>query len=170
MSESSQQPCVGYVSFFSDVEHEARVVTSCHPVTLTYNSYFIRETDAPPLILSISLPHDQTLAEAAYKFTLTIPCYPAGDILALASSARIRSRTPGTDVTGFRNYLKSPDTALGYILSAFGVSWNVRVFLSPCGFQSTFTNASLASRNGGKCRRTLFKPSCNSPAPRWWSI
>ncbi|KIN95042.1 hypothetical protein M404DRAFT_1007827, partial [Pisolithus tinctorius Marx 270] len=165
MSESSQQPCVGYVSFFSDVEHEAHVVTSGHRVTLIYNSYFIRETDAP-LTLSTSSPHDQPLAEAAYKFTLTIPCYLVGDILALASSTRIRSRTPGTDVTGFRNYLKSPDTALGCVLSAFGVSWNVRVFLSPCGFQSTCTNASLASRNGGKCRRTLFKPSCNSPAPR----
>ena len=34
------QPSIGYVTFFSDVEHEVAPVTSGHRVTLTYNLYF----------------------------------------------------------------------------------------------------------------------------------
>ncbi|KAI6140439.1 hypothetical protein BKA82DRAFT_1008889 [Pisolithus tinctorius] len=83
MSESSQQPFVGYVSFFSDVEHEARVVTSCHRVTLTYNSYFIRETDPLPLTLSTSSLHDQTLAEAVYKLMTNNHVLPSGGYLGI---------------------------------------------------------------------------------------
>lgn len=32
-------PSIGYVAFFSDVEHEVTPVTSGHRVTLTYNLY-----------------------------------------------------------------------------------------------------------------------------------
>ena len=34
------QPSIGYVAFFSDVEHEVAPVTSGHRITLTYNLYF----------------------------------------------------------------------------------------------------------------------------------
>ena len=35
-----REPSIGYVAFFSDVEHEVRHVKSGHRVTLTYNLYF----------------------------------------------------------------------------------------------------------------------------------
>jgi hypothetical protein len=35
-----EQPTIGYVAFFSDVEHEVAPVTSGHRITLTYNLYF----------------------------------------------------------------------------------------------------------------------------------
>lgn len=34
-------PAIGYIAFYSDVEHEVTPVTSGHRVTLTYNLYFI---------------------------------------------------------------------------------------------------------------------------------
>ncbi|THU88049.1 hypothetical protein K435DRAFT_762164 [Dendrothele bispora CBS 962.96] len=39
LADLSSTPSVGYVSFFSDVEHEVTPVTSGHRVTLTYNLY-----------------------------------------------------------------------------------------------------------------------------------
>jgi hypothetical protein len=37
---AERQPSIGYVAFFSDVEHEVAPVISGHRVTLTYNLYF----------------------------------------------------------------------------------------------------------------------------------
>ena len=37
---SKCQPSIGYVAFFSDIEHEVAPVTSGHRITLTYNLYF----------------------------------------------------------------------------------------------------------------------------------
>ena len=34
------EPSIGYVAFFSDIEHEVAPVISGHRVTLTYNLYF----------------------------------------------------------------------------------------------------------------------------------
>src|SRR5712692_10045677 len=37
---AADQPTIGYVAFFSDVEHEVAHVTSGNRITLTYNLYF----------------------------------------------------------------------------------------------------------------------------------
>ena len=37
---SSNQPTIGYVAFFNDIEHEVAPVASGHRITLTYNLYF----------------------------------------------------------------------------------------------------------------------------------
>ena len=41
------QPTIGYVAFFSDIEHEVAPVTSGHRITLTYNLYF--DDDSGPV-------------------------------------------------------------------------------------------------------------------------
>ena len=38
--EALDQPTIGYVAFFSDIEHEVTPVISGHRITLTYNLYF----------------------------------------------------------------------------------------------------------------------------------
>ncbi len=38
--KDDQGPSIGFVAFFSDVEHEVTMVTSGYRVTLTYNLYF----------------------------------------------------------------------------------------------------------------------------------
>ena len=37
---AEDQPSIGYVAFFSNIEHEVAPVTSGHRITLTYNLYF----------------------------------------------------------------------------------------------------------------------------------
>lgn len=127
ISESSQQPCVGYISFFSDVEHEVRMVTSGHRVTLTYNLYFVTETGVAVPTISTPTLYDQALAEALYELMTNDYVLPYGGYLGIGLR-RQYPVTDGTDVTNFRNYLKGPDAVLGRVLSALGVSWSVRVF------------------------------------------
>ena len=43
---SQTTPSIGYVAFFSDVEHEVRRVVSGHRITLTYNLYFAEDIAA----------------------------------------------------------------------------------------------------------------------------
>jgi hypothetical protein len=40
LEAAKDQPSIGYVAFFSDIEHEVTPVTSGHRITLTYNLYF----------------------------------------------------------------------------------------------------------------------------------
>ena len=40
LAATKDQPSIGYVAFFSDIEHEVAPVTSGHRITLTYNLYF----------------------------------------------------------------------------------------------------------------------------------
>ena len=55
---AKDKPSIGYVAFFSDIEHEVAPVTSGHRVTLTYNLYFdddgpnddVSRDLAPPLV------------------------------------------------------------------------------------------------------------------------
>jgi len=42
---AERQPAIGYVAFFSDIEHEVTPVISGHRITLTYNLYF--DDDGP---------------------------------------------------------------------------------------------------------------------------
>lgn len=42
---SAPAPSIGFVAFFSDVEHEVTPVESGHRVTLTYNLYFDASTE-----------------------------------------------------------------------------------------------------------------------------
>ncbi|EMD42338.1 hypothetical protein CERSUDRAFT_42551 [Gelatoporia subvermispora B] len=63
-------PCIGYVAFFSDVEHEVLPVQSGHRVTVTYNLYFADDPDAS---LSASLGpavRDPPANEVAFRTEL----------------------------------------------------------------------------------------------------
>jgi hypothetical protein len=64
------QPMIGYVAFFSDVEHEVAPVTSGHRITLTYNLYFdydgpVSENDAvSEHLIPPQLPNQEGFREA----------------------------------------------------------------------------------------------------------
>jgi hypothetical protein len=56
---ASREPSIGYVTFFSDVEHEVAPVISGHRVTLTYNLYFAGDegtTSSNSVLEHLSLP------------------------------------------------------------------------------------------------------------------
>jgi hypothetical protein len=48
LAAAEDRPSIGYVAFFSDIEHEVMPVTSGHRITLTYNLYFDRGGPVSP--------------------------------------------------------------------------------------------------------------------------
>jgi hypothetical protein len=81
------QPTIGYVAFFSDIEHEVAQVTSGHRITLTYNLYFddvsgpVSDNDAVsknpiPLQLQLQLPNQEGFRKA-FKALLENPEFMA---------------------------------------------------------------------------------------------
>jgi hypothetical protein len=58
---TNREPSIGYVAFFSDIEHEVAPVISGHRVTLTYNLYF---DDGP--VPGKGMPHLQPENEGAF--------------------------------------------------------------------------------------------------------
>jgi hypothetical protein len=59
---TKEEPSIGYVAFFSDIEHEVAPVVSGHRVTLTYNLYFDGDTSADEV-------HPQPANEGAFRET-----------------------------------------------------------------------------------------------------
>jgi hypothetical protein len=60
---AEEKPSIGYVAFFSDIEHEVSPVISGHRVTLTYNLYFDGDISADDV-------HPQPENEGAFRETL----------------------------------------------------------------------------------------------------
>jgi hypothetical protein len=58
---TNREPSIGYVAFFSDIEHEVAPVISGHRITLTYNLYF---DDGP--VPGKGVPHLQPENEGAF--------------------------------------------------------------------------------------------------------
>jgi hypothetical protein len=76
------QPTIGYVAFFGDVEHEVAPVTSGHRITLTYNLYFdvggpVSENDAASEHLIPPQPPNQEGFREAFKALLENPEFMA---------------------------------------------------------------------------------------------
>ncbi|KIN98277.1 hypothetical protein M404DRAFT_157967 [Pisolithus tinctorius Marx 270] len=131
ISDTVQQPCIGYVSFFADVEHEVRIVTAGHRITLTYNLYFIPETQTVPAIFS-STPYEQRLAALLYTLLNNPSLLPEGGYLGFGLRHQYPVET-GMEVEELQDCLKGNDAALARALSALGVTWQVRVFYRDFG-------------------------------------
>jgi hypothetical protein len=66
---AEEQPSIGYVAFFSDIEHEVTPVISGHRVTLTYNLYF---EDDGPVSAKITVPeHLSPLNKGVFQEAFT---------------------------------------------------------------------------------------------------
>ncbi|KZP19358.1 hypothetical protein FIBSPDRAFT_862776 [Athelia psychrophila] len=63
-------PSVGYVAFYSDVEHEVALVTSGHRVTLTYNLYYKSTVALQPSLAIRRLSAAEAGVEATCKAAL----------------------------------------------------------------------------------------------------
>ena len=77
-----EQPTIGYVAFFSDIEHEVAPVISGHRITLTYNLYFdddgpVSENDVvSEHLIPPQLPNQEGFREA-FKLLLENPEFMA---------------------------------------------------------------------------------------------
>ncbi|KAI6011584.1 hypothetical protein EDC04DRAFT_2958761 [Pisolithus marmoratus] len=147
LSATSQTPCVGYVSFFSDVEHEVHMVASGYRVTLTYNLYFVHETQGTIGTTSAPAPYEGSLAAPLYALLTDPAVLPRGGYLAFG----LRRHYPvqrGTRVIGYDDCLKGTDAALGRVLTSLGVAWNVLVFYRNVGSYNDYIDDVIDDLSG----------------------
>ncbi|XP_055334183.1 uncharacterized protein LOC129585501 isoform X2 [Paramacrobiotus metropolitanus] len=75
------EPSIGYVAFFSDVEHEVAVVQSGYRVTLTYNLYF-GETPAPPnALINLDVNHEYIFKSGLEQLLADPKFLPKGGLI-----------------------------------------------------------------------------------------
>ncbi|KAI6111169.1 hypothetical protein F5141DRAFT_1112871 [Pisolithus sp. B1] len=143
--DTAEKACVGYVSFFSDIEHEVRVVTAGHRVTLTYNLYFIPEKQAIPVISSPA-PYEQRLRELLYTL-LTNP-----DLL------------PEEGVPRFWSATSIPRTGRTWKSSVFGIASKETTLSSHA---SCLLLASLGTSAYSMKTKADILTTCTSASPTW---
>ncbi len=121
---AADQPTIGYVAFFSDVEHEVAHVTSGNRITLTYNLYFddprgpVSENDAASEhLIPPRLPNREGFSEA-FKALLENPEFMAdGGTLAFG----LRHVYPiDNSLEHVYNVLKGSDAAVYQSMRALG--------------------------------------------------
>ena len=88
LGRANDQPSIGYVAFFSNIEHEVTPVTSGHRITLTYNLYFddggpVSPNDAVSEHLISPTPSNQVRFREVFAALLENPEFlPDGGTLA----------------------------------------------------------------------------------------
>ncbi|KIJ63416.1 hypothetical protein HYDPIDRAFT_92692 [Hydnomerulius pinastri MD-312] len=129
-SESSD-PRFGYVSFFSDIEHEVLLVKSGHRVTLTYNLYFA-ETQSPVSVDAAPAPYEQVITEALGSLVADPALLPKGGYFGFG----LRHQYPvseSTDLACLQTCLKGSDGALSRSLSSLSLNWRLCVLYRDVG-------------------------------------
>lgn len=105
-------PCVGYVAFYSDVEHEVSVVTSGYRVTLTYNLFWVSSEEPP----SIAPSHTARL-EAEVAALINNPAFlPLGSYVGFGLQREYPLPRQGGHLTRYFHFLKGADAELFAIL------------------------------------------------------
>ena len=144
ISEAEQQPCVGYVIFFSDIEHEILKVRSGDRVTLTYNLYFAPESRASIPSVSTPSPYEKFLALSLYMLMSDETVMPNGGYLGFG----LRHQYPtavGMHVNVFRDHLKGPDAMLVRALSSLGVTWDIRAFSPDVTYDASYLHKRIVA-------------------------
>ncbi|KAA1470644.1 hypothetical protein DENSPDRAFT_710927 [Dentipellis sp. KUC8613] len=114
-----QTPNIGFVMFFSDIEHEVSVVESGHRVTLTYNLYFNPATsksadpEVPPIV-----PPQQALFKARLESLVADPNFlPDGGSLGFG----LRHAYPFVNDDWVPKLLKGSDGAIQRVCEDLGL-------------------------------------------------
>ena len=108
-------PCLGYVAFYSDVEHEVAPVVSGYRVTLTYNLYHADGTDAPPI--SNALQSTNVELKSAFEALLADPTFlPEGGYLGFGLHREYplpqQYKKSVTSLSAYNDVLKGGDAEL----------------------------------------------------------
>ncbi|KAF8836391.1 hypothetical protein BDN67DRAFT_334889 [Paxillus ammoniavirescens] len=124
ISTAAQSPPIGYIAFFSDVEHEVMEVTSGYRVTLTYNLYFA-ETEPLPLISTPS-PQEDSFRIAIADLVANPAVLPGGGYLGFG----LQHQYPVSrqmSVESLRTCLKGQDAVIARVLDSLSLKWHLRM-------------------------------------------
>lgn len=108
-------PCVFFIAFYSDVEHEVMPVISGHRVTITYNLYFAPTgltTKVDKALRPIFEPHDQAF-KATLAQMLDDPTFmPKGGNLGFGLSHQYPVNLASNTLRGLVDCLKGTDAVI----------------------------------------------------------
>ncbi|KAF8834700.1 hypothetical protein BDN67DRAFT_1072631 [Paxillus ammoniavirescens] len=124
ISTAAQSPPIGFIAFFSDVEHEVMEVTSGYRVTLTYNLYFA-ETESLPLISTPS-PQEDSFRTAIVDLVANPAVLPGGGYLGFG----LQHQYPVSrqmSVESLRTCLKGQDAVIARVLDSLSLKWHLRM-------------------------------------------
>ncbi|OCH89177.1 hypothetical protein OBBRIDRAFT_794532 [Obba rivulosa] len=132
---ASQKPSIGYVAFFSDVEHEVTPIRSGYRVTVTYNLYYAAESDAVLGGGDRPVARDPPANEAAFKAGLRAlledeAYMPDGGVLGFGLRHQYpcdRQDPTKNDLKQFERRLKGSDAMLLRVCRALGLEASVQV-------------------------------------------
>ncbi|EIW85828.1 hypothetical protein CONPUDRAFT_118786 [Coniophora puteana RWD-64-598 SS2] len=124
----ASSPSVGFVAFFSDVEHEVLPVKAGYRVTLTYNLYF--KSKPPPSILAVARPITSIEAQLRSSLSAVVSdpaILPSGGFLAFGLSHKYPLKR-GQDTSRVKDYLKGSDDLIARVCSSLALPWSIYVF------------------------------------------
>jgi hypothetical protein len=129
----AEKPSIGYVAFYSDVEHEVTVVESGHRVSLTYNLYVYdasQQQDIPPSVPSNS--DSGMLNEFNLKQTLSDlldekAFLPEGGTIGFGLLHKYPVSKAKGSLESVLNCLKGSDAAIRRVCSSLGLELKPKV-------------------------------------------
>ncbi|EGN97805.1 hypothetical protein SERLA73DRAFT_90914 [Serpula lacrymans var. lacrymans S7.3] len=135
-------PCVGYVAFYSDVEHEVTLVKSGYRVTITYNLYFEDESKAMVSVDPAPTSYEITM-KAALSDLLSDPgVLPEGGYLGFG----LRHQYPvnsETDIQNLVDCLKGSDAVIASICDQLALPYSLKVFYRSPGWESSMSTTNV---------------------------
>ncbi|KAH0834268.1 hypothetical protein J3R83DRAFT_11624 [Lanmaoa asiatica] len=129
ISKAPQTPSVGFVAFFSDIDHEVLEITSGYRVALTYNLYFGAETTDTSDVHSItpSLGSHASLLRTAIQDLIEHPgLLLRGGYLAFGLLHQYPV-SQQVSVDTLRTCLKGQDAMLARVIDALSLTWYLRM-------------------------------------------
>ncbi|XP_055334233.1 uncharacterized protein LOC129585543 [Paramacrobiotus metropolitanus] len=106
---AAAEPSIGYVAFFSDVEHEVAVVQSGYRVTLTYNLYF-----GETVTRNIAVNHEQTFKTGLEQLLADPTFLPQGGLIGFGLQHEYPVNAE-TQLCSLMECLKGSDALIGRV-------------------------------------------------------
>ncbi|OBZ71338.1 hypothetical protein A0H81_08863 [Grifola frondosa] len=126
-----QEPCIAYIAFYSDVEHEVALVTSGYRVTITYNLYFSESPSPSEIAAAHPLSAIERELKTAFQSLLDDPTFmPEGGHLGFG--LRHQYPIPSTDndpdvLEDLEDRLKGSDAALMMVCRELGLDASLKM-------------------------------------------
>ncbi|KAH7919487.1 hypothetical protein BV22DRAFT_1040831 [Leucogyrophana mollusca] len=153
----ASEPSIGYIAFYSDVEHEVALVKSGYRVTLTYNLYFTGDErqDFPPPVPYVA---EEELKALLVDLLSDEGVLPDGGYIGFGLQYQYPVST-GTKLRKLRKCLKGNDALLGRVCDALNFEWFIRVLYRGAGL-SRWRKAHVLTDRSSTCRNMARWKMC----------
>lgn len=123
-TSSCENPCIGFATFYGDVEHEVTPVVSGYRVTVTYNLYFGRTS-------GVHAPHNPDSLKNAFENLLSIPSFlPEGGSIAFGLNREYSvDLNNHSNLDYLRDNFKGRDDALLKVCQSLSLTASLKIII-----------------------------------------